>query len=52
MCTMLDIECLTSHTTLGGAAKENGLIDEIGNINDAKNWLREQFGIEPETCVY
>ncbi|MCX6759454.1 MAG: signal peptide peptidase SppA [Candidatus Nealsonbacteria bacterium] len=39
-------------TMLGIAAKENGLIDEIGDINDAKNWLREQFTIEPEICVY
>jgi len=39
-------------TMLGKAAKENGLIDEIGDINDAKNWIREELGIEPEICVY
>lgn len=39
-------------TMLGRAAKENGLIDEIGDINNAKNWIREQLGIEPEICVY
>ncbi|MFH1527292.1 MAG: signal peptide peptidase SppA [Bacteroidota bacterium] len=39
-------------TMLGRAAKENGLIDEIGDIEDAKNWLRNEFQIEPELCFY
>ena len=38
-------------TVLGKAAKENRLINEIGDINDAKNWLREQFDIEPKICI-
>lgn len=39
-------------TMLGQDAKEKGLIDEIGNIDDAENWLKSQLGIEPELCVY
>ena len=39
-------------TMLGMAAKENGLIDEIGNISDAQEWIRSELGIEPEICVY
>jgi len=39
-------------TVLGQDAKEKGLIDEIGNINDAKEWLKSQLGIEPELCIY
>ena len=39
-------------TMLGRAAKENGLIDEIGNIYDAQKWIREKLGIEPEICIY
>ena len=39
-------------TMLGLAAKENGLIDEIGNIYDAQEWIRSELGIEPEICVY
>jgi protease-4 len=39
-------------TMLGQDAKEKGLIDEIGNIDDAKNWLKSQLGIEPELCIY
>lgn len=39
-------------TMLGQDAKNNGLIDEIGNINDAKEWLKSQLGIEPELCIY
>ena len=37
---------------LGMAAKENGLIDEIGNITDAQEWIRSELGIESELCVY
>lgn len=39
-------------TMLGQSAKENGLIDEIGNIEDAKDWLRKEFKMEPEVCIY
>jgi len=39
-------------TMLGGAAKENGLIDEIGNMSDAQEWIKGGLGIEPEICVY
>ena len=39
-------------TLLGQDAKDNGLIDEIGNIDNAKDWLRNQLGIEPELCIY
>src|SRR3989344_3824736 len=39
-------------TMLGEAAKENGLIDEIGDIYDAQEWIRSELGIEPEICVY
>jgi protease-4 len=39
-------------TMLGMAAKENGLIDEIGNIYDAQEWIGGELGIEPNICVY
>jgi ClpP class serine protease len=39
-------------TMLGKAAKENKLIDEIGNIYDAEKWIKKELKIEPETCVY
>ena len=39
-------------TMLGKAAKENGLIDEIGDIYDAEDWIRKEFNIEPEFCFY
>jgi len=39
-------------TMLGVAAKENGLIDEIGNLDSAKIWLLSQFQIESTLCVY
>lgn len=39
-------------TMLGMAAKENGLIDEIGNIYDAQKFISSELGIEPEICVY
>ena len=52
----LDIETVESladgSTMLGQDAKENGLIDEIGNIYDAEEWLRNRLNIEPEVCVY
>jgi len=39
-------------TMLGKAAKENGLIDEIGDIYSAEEWIRKELKIEPEICVY
>jgi len=39
-------------TLLGQAAKENGLIDEIGDLYDVKEWIRKELGIEPIICVY
>jgi protease IV len=39
-------------TMLGQAAKDNGLIDEIGNIYDVKDWIKEELGIEPVICNY
>lgn len=39
-------------TVLGKAAKENGLIDEIGNIYDAEEWIKNELKIEPKICVY
>jgi len=38
-------ELADGSSMLGMAAKENGLIDEIGDINDAKEWLENQLGI-------
>lgn len=37
---------------LGEDAKAVGLIDEIGDLSSAKEWLSEQLGIEPVVCVY
>ena len=52
----LDIETVEKladgSTMLGQDAKGKGLIDEIGNINDAKEWLKNQLEIEPELCIY
>jgi len=39
-------------TMLGKAAKEKGLIDEIGDIYDAQDWLGKELNIRPEICVY
>lgn len=39
-------------TMLGPDAKEAGLIDEIGGIEDVKNYLQTQLGVEPKLCVY
>ena len=39
-------------TWLGEEAKEKGLIDDIGNLEDAKNWIRNELNIVPEVCVY
>ncbi|MBA4320972.1 MAG: hypothetical protein C0412_21485 [Flavobacterium sp.] len=38
-------------TMLGGAAKEKGLIDEIGNIYDAEEWIKNELKIEPNLCL-
>jgi len=45
-------ELADGSTMLGQAAKDNGLIDEIGDIYDVKEWIREELGIEPILCVY
>ncbi len=39
-------------TMMGEDAKEAGLIDEIGGLEDAKQYLREEFSIEPVLCIY
>jgi protease-4 len=39
-------------TMLGQAAKENGLIDEIGDIDSAEEWIKNELKIEPKICVY
>ena len=39
-------------TMLGQDAKENGLIDEIGSIDEAKDWLEKELKIEANVCVY
>ena len=52
----LDIEIVEAladgSTMLGQDAKENVLIDEIGSIYDAQEWLRNKLDIELEVCVY
>ena len=45
-------ELADGSTMLGKAAKENGLIDEIGDIYDVQNWIENELGIEPEICIY
>jgi len=45
-------ELADGSTMLGQDAKENGLIDEIGDIYDAQKWIKEELKIEPEVCVY
>ena len=39
-------------TMLGEDAKSVGLIDEIGDIEDVKQYLRNELGIDPVLCVY
>ena len=39
-------------TMLGEDAMEAGLIDEIGDIEDAKQYLRDAVGVEPVLCVF
>jgi len=52
----LDIETIEKladgSSMLGQDAKANGLIDEIGNIEDAENWLKTELQIEPILCIY
>jgi len=31
-------------------AKENGLIDEIGGLNEVKEYLKKELNIEPKLC--
>jgi signal peptide peptidase SppA len=38
--------------THGRSAIEKGLIDEIGSVYDAQQWLRNQLSIDPIICVY
>ena len=45
-------ELADGSTMLGQAAKDNGLIDEIGDMYDVKEWIREELGIEPVICAY
>jgi len=45
-------ELADGSTMLGQAAKDNGLIDEIGDIYDVKEWIRQELGIEPVICNY
>jgi protease IV len=37
---------------LGKRAKENGLIDEIGDVYSAKGWISKKLNINPEICIY
>lgn len=37
---------------LGEMAKEKGLIDEIGSMQEAKEYLKKTHNIEPEICWY
>ena len=43
-------EIADGSTMLGKMALENGLIDEIGYINEAKNYIKNKLSIEPEIC--
>jgi protease IV len=37
---------------LGKRAKENGLIDEIGDAYSARGWISKKLNIYPEICIY
>ena len=37
-------------TVLGAKAKELGLIDEIGDLNSAENYLSEKIGVKTHVC--
>lgn len=45
-------ELANGSTMLGDDAKVAGLIDEIGNIEDVKQYLRDELDIEPILYVY
>jgi len=45
-------ELADGSTMLGKAAKENGLIDEIGDFYSAEEWIRKELKIEPVICSY
>jgi len=45
-------ELADGSTMMGDDAKAAGLIDEIGDIEDVKQYLREEFDIEPVLYVY
>ncbi|MDO8660957.1 MAG: signal peptide peptidase SppA [Candidatus Woesearchaeota archaeon] len=45
-------ELADGRTYLGSTAKELGLIDNIGNMNNALEALEQQFNITAETVVY
>ena len=45
-------ELADGSTMLGNDAKKAGLIDEIGDIEDVKQYLRDEFDIEPVLYVY
>jgi protease-4 len=39
-------------TMVAQEAKDKGLIDEVGSMDDVKAWLGSQLGIEPDLCIY
>lgn len=39
-------------SVMGSMAKENGLIDEVGDVYSAKKWIEEKLNIIPELCAY
>ena len=45
-------ELADGSSMLGIMAMENGLVDEIGDIYDAQDWLAGELNIQPEICVY
>lgn len=45
-------ELADGSTMLGGAAKEKGLIDEIGTYMDAERYIETLIGKKAEVCVY
>jgi ClpP class serine protease len=45
-------ELADGSTMLGEMAKENNLIDEIGDAYSAKKMIEEKLNIVPEVCFY
>jgi len=45
-------ELADGSTMMGKMAKENNLIDEIGDIYDAQEWIKEKLNITPEICFF